>query len=126
MRRTLGVVCELCVIFSYICLCHALVIYALILFGHSFFHVINSLKDAEIKMRKNKGPTLLQGAGLHRQINKTRFKIKIRKVNILIIYYKALGQIHYIHKRNKKINARKELRIECEGVGPKESCKGKS
>ena len=42
--------------------------YALILFGHTFFHVINSLKGAEIKMRKNKGPTLLQGAGLHRQI----------------------------------------------------------
>ena len=32
-------------------------------------------------------------------------------------YYKALGEIHYIHKRNK-INARKEIIIECEGVGP--------
>ena len=42
--------------------------YASILFGHTFFHVISSLKGAEIKMRKNKGPTLLQGAGLHRQI----------------------------------------------------------
>ena len=42
-----------------------LVSYALFLFGHTFFHVINSLKGAEIKMRKNKGPTLLQGAGLY-------------------------------------------------------------
>ena len=40
-----------------------MVIYALFLISHTFFHVINILKGAEIKMRKNKGPTLLQGAG---------------------------------------------------------------
>ena len=38
VRRTLGVVCELCVVLSYYLSCHALAIYALILFLgiHSF------------------------------------------------------------------------------------------
>ena len=42
---------------------------------------------------------------------------KIRKINVLIIYYKALGQVHKF-KREMKVNVRKEIRIECEGVGP--------
>ena len=41
VRRTLGVVCDLCVVFIYFCLVHALVIYALLLFFYiqSFMHI---------------------------------------------------------------------------------------
>ena len=41
VRRTLGVVCDLCVMFRYFCLVHALVIYALLLFFdiHSFMQI---------------------------------------------------------------------------------------
>ena len=70
--------------------------YTLILFGHSFFHVISSLKGAEIKMRKNKGPTLLQGAGLHRQINKDPILNKSAESKCPNYYYKALGQLHNV------------------------------
>ena len=53
-------------------------------------------------MRKNKGPTLLQGAGLHRQINKDLILNKSAESKCPNYYYKALGQIHYIQKGNKR------------------------
>ena len=44
VRRTLGVVCDSCVVFIYVYLVHALVIYVLILFLgiHSFMLLFNS------------------------------------------------------------------------------------
>ena len=41
----------------------------------------------------------------------------MRKINVLIIYYKALGQLH--KKENKKSkHAKRNKNRECEGVGP--------
>ena len=59
-----------CVSFSVIiCLDHALSVLRFdFIFGIHSFMCFNSLKGADIKMRKDKGHTLLQGAGLHRQI----------------------------------------------------------
>ena len=72
-------------------------VYALILFEHTFLHmIINSLKVREIKVRKNKGPTLLQGASLHRQIKQRPDLNKSAESKCPNYYYKALGQIHYI------------------------------
>ena len=43
------------------------------IFGHSFFHVISSLKVRKLNA-ENKSPTLLQGAGLYiAKLTKTRF-----------------------------------------------------
>ena len=68
-------------------------------------------------MRKLKcgksSPTLLQGAGLYiAKLTKTHFFNKMQKVNKFPnYYYKALGN-YIILKREIKINARKEIRIE--------------
>ena len=39
----------------------------------------------------------------------------MRKVNILIIYYKALGQLHEILKKEIKVNVRKEIKSRMRG-----------
>ena len=66
-------------------------------------------------MQKDKGPTLLQGAGLHRQIKPRPDLNKMRKVNILIIYYKALGQIHYNYKKRNKNKCAKRIKNRVRG-----------
>ena len=91
--------------------------YALILFGHTFFHVINSLKGAEIKMRKIKVLRYYKARVYIAKLNQDPIWIKVRKVNVLIIYYKALGQIHYIHKRNKN-KCEKKLESSARALDP--------
>ena len=59
-------------------------------------------------MRKNKGSTLLQGAGPYiAKLNRDPIWIKVRKVNVLIIYYKALGQLHKCKMKNKDKRAKR-------------------
>ena len=55
MRRTLGVVCELCVVFSYYLSCHTLGVLRFdFIFGiHSFMGLL-AVKGAGIKVRKEK------------------------------------------------------------------------
>ena len=63
-------------------------------------------------MRKNKGPTLLQGAGLYiAKLNKDPILNKNVECKCPSYYYKALGQLHKFHKENK-INARREIIFE--------------
>ena len=68
--------------------------------GHSFFHVISNLKGAEFKMRENKGPTLLQGAGLHRQIKPRPDLNKNAENKGPNYYYNALNNYIILETKN--------------------------
>ena len=66
MSRTLGVVCDLCVVFIYIYLVHVKVIYAFVFIqGHSFLHA--NLLTVK-KVRNLKVLRYYKGTGPHRQI----------------------------------------------------------
>ena len=96
--------------------CHALVIYALFLFL-AFILSCELLTVKRCGIKKSYAITKAR-VYIAKLIQDPIWTNKMRKVNILIIYYKALGQIHYIHKINKNKCAKRNYIRKCEGVGP--------